>query len=174
MFRFDNANMSRTKSLTRIITVYSCIYPFVSGCTYIIKLYISVTNQYQLMLTKKEATLCLSCNSAVKGRADKKFCNDYCRNEYNNGLKSGTTNLVRNINNALGKNRRVLETVITNNQETGKTNAEKLLAKGFQFKYYTHTYTNKKGDVYYFCYDMGYLPLENDWFLIVKRKEETD
>ena len=126
------------------------------------------------MLTKKkEATLCLSCGSAVKGRADKKFCNDYCRNEYNNGLKSGTTNLVRNINNALGKNRRILEAVITSTQETGKTNAEKLLAKGFQFKYYTHTYTNKKGDVYYFCYDMGYLPLENDWFLIVKRKEEN-
>ena len=125
------------------------------------------------MLEKKEPTLCLSCGAAVKGRADKKFCNDYCRNEYNNGLKSGTSNLVRNINNALGKNRRVLESVVATGQETGKINAEKLLAKGFQFKYYTHTYTNKKGDVYYFCYDMGYLPLENDWFLIVKRKEET-
>ena len=64
------------------------------------------------MLEKKAATLCLSCGSTVKGRADKKFCNDYCRNEYNNGLKSSTTNLVRNINNALGKNRRVLETLI--------------------------------------------------------------
>ena len=106
-------------------------------------LYLFATHQYQLMLAKKEATLCLSCSSAVKGRADKKFCNDYCRNEYNNGLKSSTTNLVRNINNALGKNRRILEAVITSTQETGKTNAEKLLAKGFQFKYYTHTYTNK-------------------------------
>ncbi len=124
------------------------------------------------MIDKKEPTLCLSCGAVVKGRADKKFCNDYCRNEYNNGLKSATTNLVRNINNALGKNRRILENLIPAGQETAKANAEKLLAKGFQFKYGTHSYTNKKGDVYFFCYDRGYLPLENDWYLVVRRKEE--
>lgn len=124
------------------------------------------------MLSKKEPVLCLSCNSPVKGRADKKFCNDYCRNEYNNTLKSGATNLVRNINNALGKNRRILEACIAGEEETGKIKGEKLLEKGFQFKYTTHTYTNKKGNVYFFCYDMGYLPLENDWYLIVKRREE--
>jgi predicted nucleic acid-binding Zn ribbon protein len=124
------------------------------------------------MIAKKEPIKCLSCGAAVKGRADKKFCNDYCRNEYNNGLKSNTTNLVRNINNALSKNRRILESLISEGQETAKANGEKLLAKGFQFKYGTHSYTNKKGDIYFFCYDMGYLPLENDWYLIVKRKEE--
>ena len=124
------------------------------------------------MLTKKEPIKCLTCNTAVKGRADKKFCNDYCRNEYNNSLKSSSTNLVRNINNALGKNRRILESLIPLGQETAKTNAEKLISKGFQFKYGTHSYTNKKGDTYFFCYDMGYLPTGDDWFLVVKRKEE--
>jgi hypothetical protein len=124
------------------------------------------------MITKKEPVKCLTCGSPVKGRADKKFCNDYCRNEYNNGLKSNTTNLVRNINNALSKNRRILESLIPVGQETAKSNGEKLLAKGFQFKYGTHSYTNKKGDVYFFCYDMGYLPLENDWYLLVKRRDE--
>jgi predicted nucleic acid-binding Zn ribbon protein len=124
------------------------------------------------MIAKKEPIKCLSCGAAVKGRADKKFCNDYCRNEYNNGLKSNTTNLVRNINNALSKNRRILESLIPEGQETAKANGEKLLAKGFQFKYGTHSYTNKKGDVYFFCYDMGYLPLENDWYLLVRQKEE--
>ncbi len=124
------------------------------------------------MIATKEKTLCLSCGSTVKGRADKKFCNDYCRNEYNNSLKSNNTNLVRNINNALGKNRRILEACLATGQETAKTNKEKLVAKGFQFKYVTNTYTNKKGDTYYFCYDMGYLPTGDDWFLVVKRKEE--
>ena len=126
------------------------------------------------MIEKKEAVKCLSCGSAVKGRADKKFCNDYCRNEYNNTLKSDKTNLVRNINNALGKNRRILESFIKDGEETAKVKGEKFLAHGFQFKYATHTYTNKKGDIYFFCYDMGYLPLENDWYLIVKRKEEKE
>ena len=124
------------------------------------------------MVEKKQKTLCLNCSNEVKGRADKKFCNDYCRNEYNNSLKSTSTNLVRNINNALGKNRRILESCLTTGQETGKTNHEKLIAKGFQFKYITNTYTNKKGDTYYFCYDMGYLPTGDDWFLVVRRKEE--
>ena len=27
---------------------------------------------------------CLSCSKPVKGRTDKKFCDDYCRNSYHN------------------------------------------------------------------------------------------
>jgi hypothetical protein len=87
-------------------------------------------------------------------------------------LKSTTNNLVRNINNALGKNRRILESFFVNEEEMAKTTKNKLLEKGFLFKYFTHTYTNKKGTVYFFCYDLGYLPLENDWYLLVKRKKE--
>lgn len=125
------------------------------------------------MLQKNENKNCLACDKIVRGRSDKKFCDDYCRAAYNNELRSTTNNFIRNVNNALSKNRRLLESCILDGQETGRTNAEKLLAKGFQFKYFTHTYTNKKGDVYYFCYDVGYLPLENDWFLVVKRKEDS-
>ncbi len=116
--------------------------------------------------------LCLACNKPLKGRVDKKFCDDYCRNNYNNGLKSADVNIVRNINNALGKNRRILNDMLPAGSETIKTTLEKLSAKGFRFKYHTHTYTNKKGDTYFFCYDLGYLSLENNWYLIVKRKEE--
>lgn len=115
---------------------------------------------------------CLNCEKVLRGRTDKKYCDDYCRNNYNNQLKSTKTNLVRNINNALGKNRRILENLFSDGEAMAKTTRDKLLQKGFQFKYFTHTYTNKKGNVYYFCYDLGYLPLENDWYLLVKRKEE--
>lgn len=114
--------------------------------------------------------VCMACGKPVKGRSDKKFCDDYCRNNYNNRLKSSDTNLMRNINNALRKNRRILETIL-GSEEMVKSTKDKLLVHGFQFKYITHTYSNKKGSTYYFCYDHGYLPLENDWFLIVKRSE---
>ncbi len=124
------------------------------------------------MTAANQTVSCLNCNKPVKGRTDKKFCDDYCRNSYNNQLKSASVNLVRNINNALGKNRRILEGIFKSDEEIAKTTKEKLLQKGFQFKYITHTYTNKKGNVYFFCYDIGYLPLENDWYLLVKRKEE--
>ena len=115
---------------------------------------------------------CFECGKPLKGRIDKKFCDDYCRNNYNNQLKSNTINLVRNVNNALGKNRRILENLFIAGEEMAKTTRNKLLQKGFQFKYITHTYTNKKGNTYFFCYDIGYLPLESDWYLLVKRKEE--
>ena len=114
---------------------------------------------------------CLACDKVLHGRADKKFCNDYCRNAYNNALKSANAPVIRNINNTLLKNRRILETLL-GEEEMKKANKERLTQQGFQFKYATHTYTNKKGDVYVFCYEYGYLPLENDWFLIVKRKQE--
>ncbi len=124
------------------------------------------------MTAETKLKLCLTCDKPIKGRTDKKFCNDYCRNNYNNQLKSNTINLVRNVNNALGKNRRILESLIPESEEISKATKDKLLQKGFQFKYFTNTYTNKKGNVYFFCYDLGYLPLENDWYLLVKRKQE--
>jgi hypothetical protein len=111
---------------------------------------------------------CMACGKAVKGRSDKKFCDDFCRNVYNNELKSGSNNYVRNINNALRKNRRILIEFLPVTDEIAKTTKDKLLNKGFQFKYFTHTLTNKKGSMYYFCYDYGYLPLENGWYLVVK------
>jgi hypothetical protein len=124
------------------------------------------------MLHHVETKTCLTCGKPLKGRADKRFCDDYCRNSYNNQLKSASNNLVRNINNALGKNRRILESLLSEGEETAKANKEKLQRLGFQFKYITHTYITKTGKTYFYCYDYGYLPLENDWYLIVKRKEE--
>jgi predicted nucleic acid-binding Zn ribbon protein len=114
---------------------------------------------------------CLTCGKTLQGRTDKKFCNDYCRNAYNNSLKSSDSNVVRNINNALIKNRRILQHIL-GEEEMAKATKEKLSTQGFVFKYGTHTYTNKKGNIYFFCYEYGYLPLESEWFLIVKRKEE--
>ncbi|MEP7255681.1 MAG: hypothetical protein ABI666_07880 [Ferruginibacter sp.] len=124
------------------------------------------------MLKQKEDKTCLLCDKVLKGRSDKKFCDDYCRAAYNNDLKSASNNFIRNVNNALGKNRRILEGLLHEGEQMRKANRDKLLQLGFQFKYMTHTYTNQKGNVYHFCYEYGYLPLKNNWFLVVKRNEE--
>ena len=126
------------------------------------------------MLPENQTATCQTCHKPIRGRSDKKFCNDYCRNTFNNNLKASANNLVRNINNSLGKNRRILESLFEKEEEITKTTKQKLLEKGFQFKFFTHTYTNKRGNVYFFCYDLGYLPLEKDWYLLVKRKEHDD
>lgn len=114
---------------------------------------------------------CLECSKPLKGRTDKKFCDDLCRNSYNNKLNSDSNACVRNINNLLRRNRRILEETLPASDEMAKITKQKILEKGFQFKYFTHTYTNKKGNIYYFCYEYGYLLLEGDWLLVVKRRE---
>jgi hypothetical protein len=122
------------------------------------------------MLPATATKTCLSCGKALNGRSDKKFCNDYCRNAYNNQLKSGSSAIVRNINHALLKNRRILGAML-GEEKMVKTPKEKLLQQGFNFKYCTHQFINQKGNVYLFCYEYGYLLLEHDWVLVVKQLE---
>lgn len=110
---------------------------------------------------------CLECSEKIVGRTDKKFCSDYCRNAYNNNLNKDRKNLVRNINNLLRKNYRILEEL--NPAEKTKASKSKLLARGFSFDYFTSIYTTKTGNIYYFVYDQGYLPLEGDFYALVKR-----
>jgi len=39
-------------------------------------------------LAAAENKTCLACGKILKGRVDKKFCDDYCRNNYNNLQKA--------------------------------------------------------------------------------------
>jgi hypothetical protein len=112
---------------------------------------------------------CLACDKKLIGRTDKKFCDDYCRNNYNNKLNSDSTNLIRNINNTLRKNRRVLEGIL-DQKETAKCTRQKLLDLGYSFSYHTHTVTTKQGNIYYFCYEFGMMHTGDDWYLVVTRK----
>lgn len=119
---------------------------------------------------EKESTrTCLECDTAIKGRADKKFCSDECRTSYNNRQNSSLNNLMRNINHTLRKNRRIL----ADNNPTGKTKMHRsqLERKGFNFNYFTNIYTTKSGNTYYFCYDQGYIFHEADYLTLVIRQE---
>ncbi|WP_034919825.1 hypothetical protein [Gillisia sp. CAL575] len=110
---------------------------------------------------------CPECGEKIVGRTDKKFCSDYCRNAFNNKINKDSSNLVRNINNLLRKNYRILQEL--NPTDKTKTTKSKLLTKGFNFENFTSIYTTKTGTVYYFVYDQGYLPLEGDYYALVKR-----
>lgn len=120
----------------------------------------------------KRNQYCEDCGNPLSGRSDKRFCDDYCRNHFNNKMKSGSNNLMRNINNALKKNRNILAGILNEENDTAKISREKLLASGFLFKYGTHSYTNKKGNVYIYCYDYGYLKLDQDLILVVRLKND--
>ena len=109
---------------------------------------------------------CLECNDEVRGRADKKFCSDYCRNSYNNKVDKDSKNLIRNINNRLKKNYKILSDL--NSKGKTKVTRTRLYDKGFDFQLFTSIYTTKIGNTYYYIYNQGYLPLDNEMFLLIK------
>jgi len=113
---------------------------------------------------------CLECGKSFKGRSDKKFCDDYCRNAHNNKARIEESSFIRIINKTLQRNRRILEELLGKESMVKQPKAN-FINKGFVFHYHTHQYVNKKGNIYYFCYEYGFLPLEGDWYLVVKRKE---
>ncbi|MFN8300784.1 MAG: hypothetical protein U0T75_16895 [Chitinophagales bacterium] len=117
-----------------------------------------------------ETKKCLSCGKVVFGRSDKKFCDDQCRNAYNNSLNSDSEAIVKHVNGILRKNRRIMADL----NVTGKTKVPKakLSEQGFNFNYFTNLLKTKAGSTYYFCYEHGYLPIDNDWYMLVIRDNE--
>jgi predicted nucleic acid-binding Zn ribbon protein len=111
---------------------------------------------------------CPECGEKIIGRSDKKFCSDACRNSYNNALNRDSKNIIRTINNRLRKNHRILEAL--NAKDKTKVTRNTLQKHGFLFDYFTGTYTTKTGSIYYYVYDQGYLPLENDFYLLVRKE----
>ncbi|MDI1354910.1 MAG: hypothetical protein PSX36_08330 [bacterium] len=118
-----------------------------------------------------EKRTCPECGEVIKGRIDKKFCSDLCRNSFNNKQNSDSNNYVRNINNTLRKNRRVLEDLLQGDKTT--VPKQKLIDKGFNFSYFTNQVVTKNNHTYVFCYEFGYLLLDKEYVLIVKRKADS-
>lgn len=116
--------------------------------------------------------ICPECQDEYSGRSDKKFCSDACRSAYHNRKNAEDTIFMRSINKILRDNRNILELL----NPDGKVSVprDKLLDRGFKFRYFTNEFRSKNGTLYHFCYDYGYLVSEKDWVTIVKRKEYVE
>lgn len=113
--------------------------------------------------------VCLDCGILIRGRADKKFCDDQCRSNFNNRLKAENSSVIKQVNNILKKNRRIMEEM--NPSGKARILRKKLAAKGFNFDYFTNVYQTQTGKVYHFCYEYGFLILNEDEVLLVKKEE---
>ena len=111
---------------------------------------------------------CLECSEKIVGREDKKFCSDSCRNAYNNKINKDSTNFMRNVNNKLRKNYRILCELNTDGKS--KATRDKMINKGFDFEFFTNILQTKTGNTYYFLYDQGYRSMDNDYFMLVKKE----
>jgi predicted nucleic acid-binding Zn ribbon protein len=111
-----------------------------------------------------EKKRCLDCGEIIRGRTDKKFCSDQCRNSYNNKLNRDSNNFVRNVHGLLRKNRRILSDFY--NDGKTKVHTDALIALGYNFNFFTHIIQSADGRECRYCFEFGYRILENDFLEI--------
>ena len=112
---------------------------------------------------------CRYCGKALRGRSDKRFCNDQCRSQHNNPMRSEDTRLMRVINTAIRRNRAILRHCLKK-AVTRTISREELSAAGFSFRYHTHT--RKKGAATnLFCYEFGWRETGRDAYRIWKERK---
>ncbi len=112
---------------------------------------------------------CIACDERIIGRSDKRFCSDYCRSAHYNKINSDANKFMRNTNNLLRKNRRILMQLLSKGFES--IHKDQLILSGFRFDYMTHEYRIDNGKPYRFCYEYGYHEKEKSIFTIVKSEE---
>lgn len=99
---------------------------------------------------------CLCCQKELTGRSDKIYCDVHCKSahQYQVTKTTGGT-LFRQIDLQLKKNRAILKGY--NKSGMAKVRSEVLFQEGFDPNFFTHYWKNKKGDVYLFVYEYGFL-----------------
>ena len=108
---------------------------------------------------------CLDCGDTLRGRTDKKFCSDQCRNNFNNRQNRDSNNFVRNVHGLLRKNRRILADLYSD----GKVRVHKdaLFALGYNFSFFTHVIETSQGYKFHYCFEYGYREAGDDFLELV-------
>ncbi|MDW3209077.1 MAG: hypothetical protein R8N23_04375 [Reichenbachiella sp.] len=99
---------------------------------------------------------CQECNKPLNGRVDKKFCDAYCRNSYNNKSKRENERLIIGVNQSIRRNRRILKEL----SPQGKTLVRRDVVEsmGFNFNHFSSLYRSQSS-YYYMSYDYGFRAL---------------
>jgi len=111
---------------------------------------------------KRLQKICLCCDKELTGRIDKKYCSEHCKSAYHyKKAQEEDPKFFNKVDNQLKLNRRISKEYNKAGKATVRT--EVLKEIGFDPNFFTHFWKNKKGDVYLFCYEYGFLKLrEND------------
>ncbi|MDA3891748.1 MAG: hypothetical protein PF517_08810 [Salinivirgaceae bacterium] len=118
---------------------------------------------------KKEQHTCLYCQNEIKGRSDKKFCDANCRSAYHNQTANNQEHFIRSINKQLRANRAALKKACPWGKATVRKDFLKQL--GMDFKHITHTWKSAHGNLYFFCYDYGYMQIEDAQKVLIVQQQ---
>jgi len=98
---------------------------------------------------------CRNCEKPIVGRSDKRFCDAYCRNSFNNQTKATDERMIQLTNSQIRKNRRILKTLCPQGKATVRK--EVLDQMGYDYRHFTSVFKTGKL-VYYLVYDYGFAP----------------
>jgi hypothetical protein len=122
-------------------------------------------------MQKSSLKTCRQCGKTInptKGRSDRIYCDEKCKNQFHNTKAIEENAELQRIELILKKNRRILKKMFLK-KERAEIKKEKLLKEGFDFEFHTHHVTSKiKKNEFIFCFDFGYRSINADSFKIVK------
>lgn len=105
------------------------------------------------MNTPSPEVNCKNCGKPLIGRSDKKFCDSYCRNSYNNKHKRDDEKYIQQTNKQIRRNRRILKTLCP--QGKAVVRKELLDKLGYNYGVFSGIYKTNNS-TYYLCYDYGF------------------
>ncbi len=117
---------------------------------------------------------CRKCGKSLVGRTDKRFCDAYCRNVYNNQYKADDERLIQQTNRQIRSNRRILKMLCPQGKATVRK--EVLDQMGYDYRHFSGLFKTNQG-LYYLVYDYAFSPTwERDIkkVLIVSRQDYMD
>ncbi|MFK7812162.1 MAG: hypothetical protein AB8B59_06685 [Maribacter sp.] len=103
---------------------------------------------------------CPICNSIVLGRTDKIFCSAKCKSIDQYEKRQQDEKFFLKVDRQLRINRKILKRY--NKSGFTTIRASELVGEGFNPDFFTHYWKNKKGDVYLFVYEYGFLRINGD------------
>lgn len=121
-------------------------------------------------MEKYQARLCKSCGDRIRGRSDKVFCDDRCRNQFHNQERKrpALTEYARSIQHQLVKNRTILQRHLRE-RRCCLVDRDQLLRDGFSFDLFTHRGQEKNGTAVVCCYEFGYRNVGQNRIMIIQK-----
>lgn len=113
---------------------------------------------------------CRFCGEPLKGRSDKRFCNNACRVAFHNARNEGKRIVIKAVNKVLLKNYQILKM----HWDVGEREISQymMLQSGFNFNYFTSIQKLDSGASYCFCYDIGFSKMDEATIRILKKEKK--
>ena len=120
--------------------------------------------------TDKHPIRCKICNNELTGWRGQIICSVKCKNYYHRHLCYASVQAAIPTKEYMKRNHRILQEQLGKNKTQIKVYRNVLADKKVRFKYHTHTHVNKKGKIYDYVYNLGWMELSDDEILIILKR----